>query len=177
VIVTEVPTAPEVGFKLAMLGDEVLTVKFTLLLATPPTVTTTPPVVAPVGTGTTILAALQLLGAADVPLKAMVLVPFVEPKFAPLIVTDVPTGPEAGLRLVMFGDVDEVTVTDTLALGFRLPLVPVIMSTYVPNAVDCKVEMVSVEAPETLIEVGLKFAVTPFGNPSKLSAIAPVKPS
>jgi len=32
-----------------------------------------------------------------------VLAPCVEPKFAPLIVTDVPTDPEVGLRLVMFG--------------------------------------------------------------------------
>jgi hypothetical protein len=35
---------------------------------------------------------------------------------------------------------------------------------------------VSAEVPETLTEVGLKFAVTPFGNPPRLSATAPVKP-
>ena len=50
VIVTEEPTGPEVGFKLVMVG---VTVKRAELLATPPTVTTTLPVVAPVGTGTT----------------------------------------------------------------------------------------------------------------------------
>ena len=38
------------------------TVKTTPLLATPPTVTTTLPVVAPVGTATTMLVALQLEG-------------------------------------------------------------------------------------------------------------------
>ena len=59
---TEVPTGPEVGFKLEMLGaEEVGTVKVTPLLATPPTVTTTLPLVAPVGTVTTMLVALQLV--------------------------------------------------------------------------------------------------------------------
>ncbi len=45
VIVTTAPTAPEVGDKLVMLGAAT-TVKFTPLLALPPTVTTTLPVVA-----------------------------------------------------------------------------------------------------------------------------------
>ena len=44
-------------------------------LATPPTVTTTLPVVAPVGTGATMLVELQLVGVAAVPLNATVLVP------------------------------------------------------------------------------------------------------
>ena len=75
-MVTEVPTAPEVGLKLLMLGaDVVLTVKLTPLLATPPTVTTTFPVVAPVGTGATMLVALQLVGVAATPLNFTVLVP------------------------------------------------------------------------------------------------------
>ena len=69
-MVTEVPTAPKVGLKLLMLGaDVVLTVKLTPLLATPPTVTTTLPVVAPDGTGATMLVALQLVGVAAVPLN------------------------------------------------------------------------------------------------------------
>ncbi len=70
------------------------------LLATPLTVTTTLPVVAPAGTGTTMLVADQLVGVAVVPLNVTVLVPFVDPKFAPAIVTEVPTGPFAGVRLV-----------------------------------------------------------------------------
>ena len=40
----------------------VVTVKPTPLLATPPTVTTTFPLVAPLGTGTVMLVALQALG-------------------------------------------------------------------------------------------------------------------
>jgi len=77
------------------------------LLATPPTVTITLPVVAPAGTGTTTLAALQLelVGVAVVPLKVTVLLPGVAPKFEPAIVTDVPTGPEFGVRLVIDGAV------------------------------------------------------------------------
>jgi hypothetical protein len=52
-----------------MLGAGMFTVKLTPLLATPPTVTTTLPVVAPDGTGATMLVALQLVGVAAVPLN------------------------------------------------------------------------------------------------------------
>lgn len=47
--------------------------------------------------------ALQLVGAAKVPLKVTALEPCDEPKFAPVMVTAVPAGPEVGLRLVMVG--------------------------------------------------------------------------
>src|SRR5258708_14170813 len=86
-----------------MLGAAKLTVNGTPLLAWPPTVTTTLPVVAPAGTGTTILVALQLVGVAAVPLNVTVLVPCVPPKFAPVIVTGVPIAPDVGFRLVMLG--------------------------------------------------------------------------
>ncbi len=92
-IVTEVPAGPDVGDKLVMLGAGTVTVKLTPLLAWPPTVTTTFPVVAPVGTGATMLVALQLVGVAAVPLKLTVLVPCVAPKFVPLIVTECPPDP------------------------------------------------------------------------------------
>lgn len=72
VIVTEVPIGPEVGDRPVMLGE---TVKFTALLAPPNTVTTTLPVFAPLGTGTTMLVELQLVGVAAVPLKLTVLFP------------------------------------------------------------------------------------------------------
>jgi len=80
-----------------------VTVKITALLAWPATVTMTLPVVAVEGMGTRMLVALQLFGVAVVPLKLTVLVPCVAPKFVPVIVTDVPTGPEAGERFVMLG--------------------------------------------------------------------------
>src|SRR5947209_6209093 len=86
-----------------MLGAGTVTVKLTALLATPPTVTTTLPVVAPAGTGAIMLVALQLVGAAAVPLNVTVLVPCVAPKFAPAIVTDVPINPDVGFKLVMLG--------------------------------------------------------------------------
>jgi hypothetical protein len=103
VIVTAVPTTPELGLRLVMLGAGVVTVKFDPLLAWPPTVTTTLPVTAPVGTGTTMLVPLQLVGMACTPPKVTVLVPCVVPKFAPVIATAVPTTPELGLKLVMLG--------------------------------------------------------------------------
>jgi hypothetical protein len=66
-------------------------------------VTTTVPVVAPVGTGTAMLVADQLVGVAAVPLNVTVLVPRVAPKFVPAIVTTVPTGPLVGDTLVSVG--------------------------------------------------------------------------
>ncbi len=101
-IVTEVPTGPDVGERLVILG-KMMTVKATPLLATPPTVTTTFPVVAPPGTVTEMPVALQLVGVAAVPLKVTVLVPCDAPKFVPLIATGVPTEPEFGFRPVMLG--------------------------------------------------------------------------
>ena len=68
VIVTDVPTAADVGDRVVMLGVA-STVNATPLLATPDTVTTTFPVVAPAGTGATMLLALQLVGVAAVPLN------------------------------------------------------------------------------------------------------------
>jgi hypothetical protein len=72
VIVTESPTAPEVGERLFIFG---VTVNVTPLLACPLTVTTTGPDVALAGTGTTMLVALQLVGVAAVPLNVTVLDP------------------------------------------------------------------------------------------------------
>jgi hypothetical protein len=103
VIVTDAPTAPVVGDKLLMLGAAT-TVNEEPLLATPLTVTTTFPVVAPVGTVATIDVAPQLpIVVAVVPLNFTVLVPCVEPKFVPVIVTEAPTAPVVGDRLVMVG--------------------------------------------------------------------------
>ncbi len=103
VIVTDVPTGPLVEDRLVMLGAGATTVNAMPLLATPATVTTTLPVVVPAGTGTTILVAAHVVGVAEVPLKVSVLVPLVAPKLAPVIVTDVPTGPLVEDRLVMLG--------------------------------------------------------------------------
>jgi hypothetical protein len=101
VMVTGIPTDPVVGFRPVMLGD-CMTVKFTPLLATPPAVTTTLPVVAFAGTGVTMLVAVQLVGVAVVPLN--VTVPVV-PKFVPVMVIDAPTGPDVGFKVEIFGEV------------------------------------------------------------------------
>ena len=94
-----------------------VTVKVTPLLATPPTVTTTLPVVAPLGTGATMLVALQLVGVAAAPLNLAVLLPWVAPKFAPLMVTDAPSNPAVGLNPVILGALLVLlTVTTTPAL-------------------------------------------------------------
>jgi hypothetical protein len=66
-------------------------------------VTTTLPVEAPAGTWTTMLLADQVVGVAEVPLKVIVLAPWVAPKLLPLIVTGVATGPLDGDRLVSVG--------------------------------------------------------------------------
>src|SRR5262249_58742754 len=94
VMVTDVPTWPEIGFRFEMLGTGGVTEKLTLLLGTPPTATTTGPLVAPVGTCAVILVEDQFAGAivpAEVPLKVTVLVPCDAPKLVPLIVTEVRT--------------------------------------------------------------------------------------
>ena len=105
VIVTGVPAVPELAERLVMVGvgEELVTVKGTPLLATPPTVTTTFPVVAPEGTDVIRLLALQLVTVAIVPLNLTVLVPCADPKFVPVIVTGVPTGPEAVDKLEIVG--------------------------------------------------------------------------
>jgi hypothetical protein len=72
------------------------------------------PVVAPEGTVASILVALQLVTAAAVPLKLTVPVPWLDPKFVPVIVTEAPTGPHVGDTLVMLGG--GTTVKFTLLL-------------------------------------------------------------
>ena len=93
-IVTIVPAAPEVGERLPIAGGGT-TVNPNPLLDTPATLTTTFPVVAPAGTGTAILVADQLAGAAVTPLNVMELPVALAPKLAPEIVTVAP-GEAAG---------------------------------------------------------------------------------
>jgi hypothetical protein len=102
VMVTAEPAVPEEGDKLVMLGPEE-TVKATPLLVTPPAVTVTFPVVAPAGTGATMLPSLQLKGVASVPLNCTVLVPCGMPNPEPLMVTEVLKGPLVGVIEVMAG--------------------------------------------------------------------------
>jgi hypothetical protein len=103
VIVTVVPTVPLVGDTFVIVGVE-FTVKVTPLLGTPDTVTITFPVLAPAGTVTPMLVALQPENTvAAVPPKLTVLLPWLAPKFVPVIVTVVPTVPLVGDTLLMLG--------------------------------------------------------------------------
>jgi hypothetical protein len=113
-IVTEAPIGPLDGVRLVMLGAGT-TVKETPLLCTPPAaVTTTFPVVAPLGTEVEMLVGVQVLMVAVVPLNFTV--PPVEgPKFVPLIVTAEPTAPEVKLSPEIFGAGVTVNVTPELA--------------------------------------------------------------
>jgi hypothetical protein len=58
----------------------------------------------------------------------------------------------------------------------KLPLVPVIVSGYVPVGVVDAVETVSVEFPEPPTDIGLKLAVAPVGSPLTLRFTVPAKP-
>jgi len=100
------PLALGAGEAVATICGSVVTVKFTGLLEIVPTLTITGPVVAPLGTGTVMPVEVYEVGEAGVPLK--VTVPLL-PKFLPAIVTDVPTGPVAGVRLVILGPEPPVT--------------------------------------------------------------------
>jgi hypothetical protein len=66
--------AAEVGVRLAIVGVG-RTVNETPLLATPPTVTATLPLVALAGTGTVMLVALHAVGVPAAPLNVTVLLP------------------------------------------------------------------------------------------------------
>src|SRR5580693_4666452 len=96
------PTAAEVGDTPVMTGDG-LTVKLLPLLDTPPTLTTTLPEVAPVGTWTDSVVELHETHVTGVPLNVTVLVPCDAPKPLPIISTNVPAGPVWGVITAMLG--------------------------------------------------------------------------
>jgi hypothetical protein len=91
------PTGPDAGDRLEIVGLGT-TVNFTPLLALLFTVTTTFPVVAPVGTVATMAVSLHEVTDAASPLNLIVLVPWALPKLEPLAVTEPPITPEDGLR-------------------------------------------------------------------------------
>jgi hypothetical protein len=101
-IVTEAPTAADAGVIVVMLGLA-RTEKAFPVLATPATVTTTFPLVAPTGTTATMLVALHVVTVAVVVLNLTVLVPWVDPNAVPAIVTEAPTAPDVGVRLEIVG--------------------------------------------------------------------------
>ena len=94
-IVTDVPALPEAGVNELIVGAPI-TVKLAALVAIPPgVVTDTLPDVAPAGTVATICLADLTVKDAPVPLNRTAVAPV---RFVPVIVTDVPTPPEAGVN-------------------------------------------------------------------------------
>jgi hypothetical protein len=101
-MVTEVPTGPEVGEKELIVGlGGAVTLKPVELVAVPTGVMTRIlPSVAPEGTAAVILVEEFTVNPADTLLNVTELT---LSKFVPLIVTEVPTGPEAGENELMVG--------------------------------------------------------------------------
>ena len=56
------------------------------------------------------------------------------------------------------------------------PLVPLIVSVYVPVGVEALVETLMVVDPEVLTDAGLNEAVAPVGSPVTLNATVPLNP-
>jgi len=99
---------------------DVVTVNATPFVFAPLANTTTLPAVAPEGTDTTILVELQLEAVAVVPLNFTVLLPCVEPKLVPVIVTEEPTAPEVVDKLEMLGVARTVKLTPLLVHALEL---------------------------------------------------------
>src|SRR2546421_17373 len=92
-------------------GGDVSTVNALALVAVPPDVVTrSGPVVAPVGTvARMVVAELTVKLVALTPLNVTAVAPV---KFVPVIVTVLPTGPLVGVKLVIVGAFETVTVTE-----------------------------------------------------------------
>ena len=107
-IVTEVPTGPELGENELMVGlGGAVTSKFLELVAVPPgVVTRILPSVAPDGTVAVILVEEFTVNEAVTLLNVTLLT---LTKLVPLIVTEVPTGPELGEKELIVGAAGEVT--------------------------------------------------------------------
>lgn len=89
-------------------GNLPLTLNVRLLLCIALTVTTTGPLIAPLGIVVVMEVLLQAKTAAVVPLKVTLLVPWVFPNPSPKTVTIVPVGPR-------FGDREEIVTVDGVA--------------------------------------------------------------
>src|SRR6185436_8171260 len=160
VIVTEALTA-------ALVGDSELTVavgttvNVTPLLATPPTVTVTVPVVAPPGTGAAMLVADHDVGVAVTPLNFTTLAPCAAPKFVPVIVTEALTAPLVGDSEPIVAVGTTVNVTPLLATP---PTVTVTLPVVAPPGTGATMLVAD-------HEVGV--AVTPLNFTTLLPCVAP----
>lgn len=69
-----------------------------------------------------------------------------------------------------------VTVNVAGMLCDKLPLVPTMLNEYVLAATELATAIDSVEDPEPLTGLGLKFVLAPLGNPVVLKVTLPLKP-
>lgn len=140
VMVKEDPIGPAALDRLEILGTW-RTVNGVPLLDVPFTVTTTFPDVAALGTGTVMPVAVQLVGAAAVPLKLIVLFPCGDPKLTPVIATVVPAGPDVGDIALIVGVVETVKGTPLLATPLTVTTIfpdvaPIGTGTAMPDVVQ-----------------------------------------
>jgi hypothetical protein len=68
------------------------------------------------------------------------------------------------------------TLSVTVVLCTKLPLVPLIVSVDVPTGVEREVVIVSELVPELLTDVGVKVAVAPAGRPVTEKVTVPLNP-
>jgi hypothetical protein len=123
------------------------TVKPAPALATPFTVTTTLPVVAPAGTETEIAPALQLEAVAAIPLNVTVLAPWDAPKFVPVIVTGDPTAADPVDKLVITGVANTVNTAPALARPFTVTTTfPVVAAAGTGATIDVALQLVGAAA-------------------------------
>jgi hypothetical protein len=124
-----------------------------LLLSKLLVVTTTFPVVAPIGTTAVMLELVQEPIVADMPLN--VRVPCVAPKFEPETTTPEPTGPRAGVRAVMLGG----NTTEKTRVLLAVP----------PELVTMTLPLVAPAGTETRIPVGVQLGIDVAFTPLKLT--------
>jgi hypothetical protein len=99
---TEVFSQPELFVTLGVAGGEQIVKLLALVIVLQPMVSSISPVVAPAGTSTVIVVAVDAVMFAVTPLNFTVLENGVE-KFVPVMVTVEPIAPEAGVKEVMVG--------------------------------------------------------------------------
>ncbi|HEX3819915.1 MAG TPA: hypothetical protein VHW45_06270 [Candidatus Sulfotelmatobacter sp.] len=162
---------PLLGDRLEIAG---VTVKLLPLLAKPPIVTTTFPVVAAGGTVTSIAFATQFVTFAGVPLNVTVLLPCVEPKVVPLRVTAVPTAPCVGDKLWIAGVTVKFTPLLTLAPTFTFTL-PVVAPVGTEVSIEVLLQLVTVAIFPPLNVTVLEPCVAPNAVPVIVTA-APIGP-
>ena len=154
------------------------TVNRSPLLVRPPTVTTTLPVVAPLGTVTVMLVVLHALAApAETPLNVTVLLPWLVPKLDPEMMSVEPETPEFTLRPAMTGAGIAVMVRLNGMEWLRFPLMPCTVSATVPaDELAGTTSETCAEAFALIDREQDGEQVVPDGNPPIVTETDPEKP-